>query len=169
MGVVCTLGVAEPVAVGVPVETGVPVPVGIGEPVEETVGVGDGVKVGVEHKVKSIVQEAPSEGQQYCFAPQLQIVPTLLRLEQLISSGAVSVIPAQLLSVSPCPATGQASAAGQELPDAFCWKSCCCLTKATPATTLSAKNRTITRAMIIPFAPPFFDLELVTISNEEFV
>lgn len=57
-GVLCTKGVAEAVAIGVAEEEAVGVSVARG--VGVTIGVGDGVV----HRVKSVVQDAPSEGQQ---------------------------------------------------------------------------------------------------------
>jgi hypothetical protein len=75
------VGVADTVAVG------------------ETVAVGDGVNavmevLGVEvgasavHNSIFVVQEAPSEGQQYFVVPQKAVAPTFAMVEQLISSGA---------------------------------------------------------------------------------
>ena len=55
------MGVGEPVAIGVGVAEGVSVGVGV--------GVGTGVGVGVMHNIISVVQEAPSEGQQKLNVP----------------------------------------------------------------------------------------------------
>ena len=102
------VGVAEAVAVGVSVARGVAV----------AVAVGDGEDV--SHKVKSVVQEAPSEGQQKSNVPQGEICPTFPMFEQLTSWGVPSSLPGlQFLSKSGCPETGQASATGQTLPAAF--------------------------------------------------
>lgn len=100
------VGVAEAEAVGISVAIGVGVIVGVGE--------------GVVHKVKSVVQDAPSEGQQKLCVPHGAICRTFSVFEQLISCGEPSSFAGlQFLSKSGCPETGQASAAGQILPDAF--------------------------------------------------
>jgi hypothetical protein len=113
-GVVWTFGVAEAVEVGLPVAVAVAVAVGLAVAVAVEVG------VAVEQRVKSVVHEAPSEGQQNCLLPHLAIVPTLSRLEQLISTGVPSAFDGlQLLSKSACPLTGHAEASGQIAPEAF--------------------------------------------------
>ena len=100
------VGVAEAVAVGVAVARGVGVIVGVGD--------------GVAHKAKFVVQDAPSDGQQKVNAPHTDFCPTFPTFEQLISCGVPSAFGGlQFLSKSGCPETGQASAAGQVLPDAF--------------------------------------------------
>jgi len=55
--------------------------------VADGVGVSVGVGLGVEHIVKSVVQEAPSDGQQKFVEPQKVVAPTLVIVEQLISLG----------------------------------------------------------------------------------
>lgn len=103
------VGVAEAVASGV---VSVAIVTGIGV----IVGVGDGVV----HKVKSVVQEAPNEGQQKLDVPHGDICPTFPIFEQLTSCGVPSALAGlQFLSKSACPKTGHATAAGQRLAAAF--------------------------------------------------
>jgi len=88
------IGTADAVAVvvGVADTVAVAVATGVADPVAVSVGVGviTGVAVGVglEHKAKSVVQAAPSEGQQKLEDPQNAIVPTLAIVAQLISRDA---------------------------------------------------------------------------------
>lgn len=129
-----------------------------------TVGVGDGV----EHKLKSVVQDAPRDGQQKVIAPQVAFCPTFPTFEQLISWGEPSTLDAlQLLSKSGCPETGHAPAAGQVLPDAFSEIFCCCRTRSTPATTPKIKNKTMPIVITIVDVPIFPDFLLVIVSKGE--
>ena len=82
------------VDVGVDVEVDVGVAEAVAVKVTSGVSVGAGVGLGAAHNVKSVVQEAPREGQQYSEDPQKAVVPTLAIVEQLNSSGA-SPVPAE--------------------------------------------------------------------------
>jgi hypothetical protein len=172
LGVAEATGVAEAVAVDVgvaeAVDVGVAEAVAVGVSVAKGVGVLVGVGEAEAHKVKSVVQDAPSEEQQKFTVPHGAICRTFSVFEQLISCGEPSSFAGlQFLSKSGCPETGQASAAGQILPEAFSLIFCCCLTKSTPATTVNTKNTTmqivitIARLLLLP------DFLLVTVSKGE--
>lgn len=81
--------VAVPVALGVPEATGVGLELGVALAVAvgAIVAVAVGVGLGSEQSVKSVVQDAPSEGQQYLETPQVAVVPTFAIAEQLTSWG----------------------------------------------------------------------------------
>ena len=152
------VGVAEADVVGVSVARGVAVGVTVG------VGVGDDVGVAAAHRVRSVVQEAPSEGQQKLNVPHKDISPTLPIFEQLPSCGVSSAFGVeQSLSKSGCPRTGQASAAGQRACWAFSEIFCCCRTKRTPATTPNIKKITILIVTTIVRVLIFPDFLVVTV------
>lgn len=102
VGVDLDVDVAVDVFVGVGVGVGVAVDANAAKGFAEAVAVevasgisvGSAVGLGDAHSVKSEVQEAPKDGQQYSVDPQKAVVPTLAIVEQLNSSGA-SPVPAE--------------------------------------------------------------------------
>ena len=90
-GEVCRVGRAEAVAV----EVGVALTDAVGAAVAVAVGEGDA------HSVRSVVQEAPSDGQQYLCVPQALITPTSDAERQLRLCGVPSAFDGlQLISRS---------------------------------------------------------------------
>lgn len=110
------LGVTVAVAVGVAFDVAVAVAVGV------AVALGVGVEVGLGlngHAVIFVVQDPPTEGQQYSVpaAPQVAVRPAV---SQRLSSGDPSVSPGwQFLRRFGWPGAGQASTAGHWPDEAF--------------------------------------------------